>query len=245
MSLHSAPDVPLLINSPNSQSERRINPSWTIAAFKTRLEPITGIPTGCQQLSLRVGSQDAVAITAADEEQTQLGAFALQPYAEITVVDTRPPAARTDFSDLSAVAKYEMPATEYETRSDSVLAWKKAQKLGRFDPNAPSVEEQKIQALEREIEERGLIVNGRVRLLPDSDARRGTISYIGNIPEIPGLGAWIGVTLDEPTGKNDGSVKGKKYFECGKNCGVFVRPERCEAGDFPALDLGDEDLEEL
>jgi hypothetical protein len=85
MSLHSAPDVPLLINSPNSRSERRINPSWTISAFKTRLEPITGIPTSCQQLSLRVGSQDAVAITAADEEQTQLGAFALQPYAEITV----------------------------------------------------------------------------------------------------------------------------------------------------------------
>jgi hypothetical protein len=48
-----------------------------------------------------------------------------------------------------------MPSTEYETRSDSVLAWKKAQKLGRFDPNAPSLEEQKIRALEREVEERG------------------------------------------------------------------------------------------
>ena len=91
----------------------------------------------------------------------------------------------------------------------------------------------------------GLSVNGRVRLLPESDARRGTISYIGLVPEIPGIGVWIGVTLDEPTGKNDGSVKGKRYFECGSNYGVFVRPERCEAGDFPALDMGDEDLEEL
>lgn len=48
-----------------------------------------------------------------------------------------------------------MPSAEYETRTDSVLAWKKAQKLGRFDPNAPSVEQQKIRAIDREIEERG------------------------------------------------------------------------------------------
>lgn len=68
---------------------------------------------------------------------------------------------------------------------------------------------------------------------------------MGLVPEIPGLGAWIGVTLDEPTGKNDGSVKGKKYFECGKNCGVFVRPERVEVGDFKVLGLEDEEMEEI
>lgn len=48
-----------------------------------------------------------------------------------------------------------MPTAEYENRTDSVLAWKKAQQLGRFDPNAPSIEQQKILASEREIEERG------------------------------------------------------------------------------------------
>jgi tubulin-folding cofactor B len=62
---------------------------------------------------------------------------------------------QTNFNDVSLVEKYEMPPEEYESRKDSVLAWKKAQKLGRFDPNAASVEEQKIQAQEREIEERG------------------------------------------------------------------------------------------
>ncbi|KAH6642437.1 CAP Gly-rich domain-containing protein [Boeremia exigua] len=245
MSLQSAADVPLLISSPNSSSERRISPSWSITHLKSRLEPITGVPASSQQLSLRVGSQDVVPITALDEEQTRLAEFPLQPYAEIIVVDTRPPAARTDFSDLSAVDKYVMPTAEYESRTDSVLAWKKAQKLGRFDPEAPSIEQQKVLASEREIEERGLTVGGRVRLLPESDARRGTVSYTGLVPEIPGIGAWVGVTLDEPTGKNDGSVKGKRYFECGSNCGVFVRPERCEAGDFPVLDEFDEDLEEL
>jgi hypothetical protein len=85
MSVQSAVDVPLLINSSNASSERRISPSWTIAHLKTRLEPITGVPASSQQLSLRVASQDAVPITAVDEEHTQLAAFPLQPYAEITV----------------------------------------------------------------------------------------------------------------------------------------------------------------
>lgn len=85
MSMQSAADVPLLISSPNSSSERRISPSWSIAHLKTRLEPITGVPASSQQLSLRVGSQDAVPITAQDEEQARLAQFPLQPYAEIIV----------------------------------------------------------------------------------------------------------------------------------------------------------------
>jgi len=85
MSLQSVADVPLIISSSNSSSERRINPSWSVAHLKSRLEPITGVPAGSQQLSLRVASQDAVPIAAADEEETRLAAFPLQPYAEITV----------------------------------------------------------------------------------------------------------------------------------------------------------------
>jgi tubulin-folding cofactor B len=48
-----------------------------------------------------------------------------------------------------------MPPKQYENLTDSVLAWKKAKQLGRFNPNAPSLEEQKVKVLEREIEERG------------------------------------------------------------------------------------------
>ena len=48
------------------------------------------------------------------------------------------------------------------------------------------------------------------------------------------------MTLDEPTGKNDGSVNGTKYFSCAPKSGVFLRAERVEIGDFPELSLDDE-----
>jgi dynactin 1 len=37
-------------------------------------------------------------------------------------------------------------------------------------------------------------------------------------------GKWVGVELDTPTGKHNGTVQGKSYFTCKPGHGVFVRP---------------------
>lgn len=162
------------------------------------------------------------------------------------VLDTRPAGARLNLNDTSGVEKYVMPPEEYEKKSDSVLAWKKAEKLGRFDPNAPSLEKAKIEAFAQEIRHRGIEVGRRCRLGSD-DTRRGEVKYVGEVKEIPGaLGAWVGVQLDEPVGKNDGSIGGTRYWgaESPLKHGVFVRPERVEVGDWPVLD-DLEDMEEI
>jgi tubulin-folding cofactor B len=162
------------------------------------------------------------------------------------VTDTRPAGMRSNFTDVSQVAKYELPTEQYEKLDDSVLAWKKNNKLGRFDPNAPTLEQAKLRVYETEIKNKGIEVGKRCRV-GGEDEKRGQVMYVGEVEEIPGgAGKWIGVKLDEPVGRNDGSLKGKRYWgkEGDAKFGVFVRPERIEVGDWPALDdLGD--LEEL
>ncbi|KAF2965958.1 hypothetical protein GQX73_g7637 [Xylaria multiplex] len=223
-------DVPLLVTSENSSSERRVTPSWSISQLKSKLEPITGIPPSCQRLKLKTSANEIIAIEANNED----------------IIDTRPPGARLNFNDTSGVEKYVMPAEEYERKSDSVLAWKKAEKLGRFNPDAPTLEKAKIDANEHEIKSRGIELGKRCRIGGD-DTRRGEIKFVGEVKEIPGtLGAWVGVHLDEPVGKNDGSIGGTRYWgtESSLKHGVFVRPERVEVGDWPALD-DLEDMEEI
>ncbi|KAL8986588.1 MAG: hypothetical protein Q9177_004133 [Variospora cf. flavescens] len=156
------------------------------------------------------------------------------------------PSSATVIPPLSSVPKYEMPVETYSTLPDTVLAYKKTHQIGRFDPHAPKLKERKVADLWKEIAE-GKITLGARCLLPPSTTRRGTVAYVGLIPEIPGVGPWVGVRLDEPAGKNDGSVRGKRYFECGPQHGVFVRPDRVDIGNWRelGLDEDDDDLDEI
>eukprot|EP00929_Paragymnodinium_shiwhaense_P091172 TRINITY_DN51204_c0_g1_i1.p1 TRINITY_DN51204_c0_g1~~TRINITY_DN51204_c0_g1_i1.p1 ORF type:complete len:1580 (+),score=438.80 TRINITY_DN51204_c0_g1_i1:194-4933(+) len=52
----------------------------------------------------------------------------------------------------------------------------------------------------------------------------GTVQHVGPLENAQG--DWIGIHLDEPLGKNDGSVKGVRYFSCPSPHGVFCRPNR-------------------
>jgi tubulin-folding cofactor B len=78
----------------------------------------------------------------------------------------------------------------------------------------------------------------RCQVQPGS--RRGEIAYLGQIDELGSGGHWVGVVLDEPVGKTDGTVQssGVKYFEApGSNRGGFFRGKNVEVGDFPEVDI--------
>ncbi|XP_034018510.1 kinesin-like protein KIF13B [Thalassophryne amazonica] len=55
-------------------------------------------------------------------------------------------------------------------------------------------------------------------------SKAGTVRYVGTTQFAKGV--WVGVELDTPVGKNDGSVRGHRYFHCKPSYGVLVRPDR-------------------
>lgn len=50
----------------------------------------------------------------------------------------------------------------------------------------------------------------------------GTVRFVGGVSYAKG--EFVGVELDEAVGKNDGQVKGVRYFTCPKNHGLLARP---------------------
>ncbi|KAM3084378.1 hypothetical protein ACMFMF_001737 [Clarireedia jacksonii] len=64
------------------------------------------------------------------------------------------------------------------------------------------------------------------------DGAIGIVRYIGQPSFAPG--DWVGVELEDGGGKNDGSVKGERYFECEMGRGMFVRPAVISIIDQPA-----------
>ena len=48
-------------------------------------------------------------------------------------------------------------------------------------------------------------------------------------------GEWSGILLDEPYGKNDGSVRGVRYFRCRNKHGIFVHSHKVKCADETTL----------
>ncbi|TKY89957.1 hypothetical protein EX895_001255 [Sporisorium graminicola] len=63
-----------------------------------------------------------------------------------------------------------------------------------------------------------LRLHSRVKV---SNLGHGEVLFVGQTSFAQGV--WVGIELDNQNGKNNGSVQGKRYFECQDGYGVFVR----------------------
>lgn len=54
--------------------------------------------------------------------------------------------------------------------------------------------------------------------------KEGVVGFIGTTQFAKGV--WVGVILETPEGKNDGTVSGVQYFECATNHGLFTRLQK-------------------
>lgn len=147
---------------------------------------------------------------------------------------------RGEFENTDKVEKFELGKEEYSKRTDTVQAYLKKNKLGKYNEEemaALAKEKEEREAAETKmVEEKGIVEGARAEIvIQGSGKRRGTVRFVGQVHFQPGT--WVGIQYDEPTGKNDGSVGGTRYFTCQDKYGGFVRPATVEVGDFPEEDL--------
>ncbi|KAI5475046.1 hypothetical protein MNV49_002071 [Pseudohyphozyma bogoriensis] len=230
------------VTSDSTHSERRFSPLLSIADLKSKLEIITGTPAQHQSLSLLKGSSGSALqlVARLDDEARTLDEYGATEWMTIKVdnLDPSSQGLSGQFTDLSRVEKFELTNEEYEARSDTVLAYKQRNKLGRFAPSSETPATPFDPAL---------VPGARceVSLSDEGMKRRGEVKFVGEV-EFGKKEVWVGVMWDEPVGKGDGLVEGKRYFQTPPFRASFVKPENVRVGDYPELDpFADEEDEEM
>uniref|UniRef100_A0A8D0BQ37 CAP-Gly domain containing linker protein 1 n=1 Tax=Salvator merianae TaxID=96440 RepID=A0A8D0BQ37_SALMN len=116
-------------------------------------------------------------------------------------------------SGLKAPTKISKPASLLKTAAP-VTAGKEKAAASEKTSAGPALEAQDEFVDDFRIGER-VWVNGN---------KPGFIQFLGETQFAPGQ--WAGIVLDEPIGKNDGSVAGVRYFQCEPLRGIFTRPSK-------------------
>lgn len=225
--------INIFITSSNNESnpiERKFKKDINIYDFKNKLELLVGGQSNSMKLEVFNKNNDIVC-KLTDCEKT-LGSYPIEDGMRIHVILNEP-----DPADLSAVEKFELSEEQYSKRPDTVKAFLQEHRLGKYNAEeAKKKEEEKRKELESEEKLiNSMKVNDRCEVnVSGAPKRRATIMYLGKTEFKSGW--WVGVKYDEPFGKNNGSVAGKKYFECPDKYGGFVKPSSIVVGDFPEED---------
>eukprot|EP00766_Chilomastix_caulleryi_P000279 gnl/Chilomastix_caulleri/1267.p1 GENE.gnl/Chilomastix_caulleri/1267~~gnl/Chilomastix_caulleri/1267.p1 ORF type:complete len:247 (-),score=51.82 gnl/Chilomastix_caulleri/1267:51-791(-) len=229
--------------------EVRFHETMTVGALKARLSTMTMTEPHFQRLVLK--DQRGNTLRELGDDGQVLGCEGLEDFMTIHVVDLNPHSLAKELAlaDLTKVKKFELTDEQYEARDVNVRKWKESlyandEEYRRYVERRDFL---KANMDERFAEEAKAISQG-ARCEVSPGGMRGTVRYVGKIPELhPGF--WVGVELDEPRGKHNGTAGGHRYFEADNLYGVFVRPFNVEVGDFPEVDimedLGESSVSEL
>ena len=190
--------------------ELRLDLEMTVEQLKKKLVSHCGTEPQHQILSLLDG--EGVMVATLDDDSTTLAANGASDGFVIHVVDGNPDAVGMDLNDVSAVKKVELTEDAAAARKAEFAAFKAKSK--------PAVSDEHL------AEEAAAFTVGSACSV---NGKPATVRYVGKIPEIA-PGWWVGVEYAAVgDGKNDGSVKGVRYFTCPADAGGVVRPDKIAA----------------
>eukprot|EP01111_Echinosteliopsis_oligospora_P008445 TRINITY_DN2411_c0_g1_i1.p1 TRINITY_DN2411_c0_g1~~TRINITY_DN2411_c0_g1_i1.p1 ORF type:complete len:250 (-),score=66.44 TRINITY_DN2411_c0_g1_i1:33-782(-) len=199
----------------------------SIAEFKSKLQLLVGTAPIFMELTLF--DKQGRTVAKLDNDNVTLNSYRPSDNMRVHVVDLDPYKTIAQLNDVSQIEKYTMSEDDYNKREHTYRKFKQQQQT-----NSPAKEE-----VEEPVPE-NIKVGERCEVASEdgSLARRGEVMFVGKVDFSTGY--WVGVKFDEPLGKNDGSVQGKRYFTCPNKYGGFVKPNKVVVGDFP-----EEDFDEL
>jgi len=213
-------------------TERKFAKSLTVQELKNKLELLTGAPS--ISMEVEAYTKDNKLVCKLEKPTALLGSYPIDDNMTLKVIDSVN--EKGVFEDMSNVEKFELTEEKYSQRTDTVKSFLSKNKMGKYNQEEmKKKEEERKQQMEEEEKAAGEIKVGlRCEVsVPNQPVRRGTVMYVGEVHFKPGY--WVGVKYDEPLGKNNGSVEGKKYFECEAKYGGFVKPCDVKTGDYPEL----------
>ncbi|XP_023021628.1 tubulin-binding cofactor B [Leptinotarsa decemlineata] len=218
-------------------SEKRFPKDLTISDLKVKLELMTG--GSCNTMQVEAYDENNKLICKLENNNALLGSYPLEDGVRLHVIDQFQMRFNTAQSELDDVPKFVLPEEEYNKRTDTVRSFLQKNELGKYNEQNQEKKRQLEEAEKKMAEDTK--VGSRCKVTVQNAATRlGTVMYSGTVDGLSGY--WIGVKYDEPLGKNDGSLKGKRYFECPEKYGAFVKPLNITCGDFPEenYDLNEE-----
>eukprot|EP00898_Chlorokybus_atmophyticus_P007641 jgi/Chlat1/7879/Chrsp66S07311 len=235
-------------------TELRFDLQSPVAAVKDKLRTHTGTSAASMRLWLLNARGEPDPHPMADDNRP-LGYYSPRDGDTLHVEDMDPNSvsANRQLEDLTLVEKYRISEDAYDARADSFRKYKQ-EKLAqdptwtleremaerRGQPYVPKEPAAKVTDPEYMADIAGNIQVGQ-RCEVDPGAKRGGVRFVGKVDSLA-PGYWIGIAYDEPVGKNDGSVKGVRLFECQPGYGSVVRPDKVKVGNYPPIDeFADED----
>ncbi|XP_022925171.1 tubulin-folding cofactor B [Cucurbita moschata] len=218
-------------------SDVRFSLQMSVESVKEKLWKKCG--TSVNSMCLELYDDSGAKISDLTDNSIPLGFYSPLDGYRLHIIDLDPSSVTSGgwLEDTSLVEKYQISEEAYEKRDDTFRKFK--EKLASQNPSAF---ESKISDNYMEELCANIKVGDRCEVEPGKI--RGSVKFVGRAESLaPGF--WVGVQYDEPLGKNDGKVKGIRYFDSPPLHGAMVRPDKVKVGDYPELDPFDDEEDEI